>query len=90
MNEKKSAVEKRVDDFKQYGQSNCLIIHGCQNVSDSKPGENLETEKYVCNIINTSLQLKSTLQVQDLDIAHPRICSKSQVTKSQKAKLGML
>ena len=66
-----SAVEKRVDDLEQYGRSNCLIIHGCENVPDSKPGKTPETEKYVCNIINTNLQLESPLQVQDLDIAHP-------------------
>ena len=66
-----SAVEKRVDDLEQYGRSNCLIIHGCENVPDSKPGKTPETEKYVCNIINSNLKLESPLQVQDLDIAHP-------------------
>ena len=66
-----SAVEKRVDDLEQYGQSNCLIIHGCENVPDSKPGKTLKTEKYVCDIINSNLKLESPLQVQDLDITHP-------------------
>ena len=67
-----SAVEKRVDDLEQYGRSNCLIIHGHENVPDSKPGKTPETEKYVCNIININLQFESPLQVQDLDIAHPQ------------------
>ena len=53
-----SAVEKRVDDLEQYGRSNCLIIHGCENVPDSKPGKTPETEKYVCKIINTNLQFE--------------------------------
>ena len=43
-----SAVEKWVNDLEQYGQSNCLIIHGCKNVPDSKSEKNPETEKYVC------------------------------------------
>ena len=33
--------------------------------------KNPETEKYVCNIINASLQLETPLQVQNLGIAHP-------------------
>ena len=74
--ERISAVEKRVDDLEQYGKFNCLIIHGCENVPDLKPGKISEIEKYVGNIINTSLQFESPLQVQDLDIAHPLLSKK--------------
>ena len=35
-----------MDDLEQYGRSNCLIIHGCKIVLDSKPGKTPETEKY--------------------------------------------
>ena len=56
-----SAVQKRVNYLEQHGRPNCLTIHGCENVPDSKPGKNPETEKYVYNIINTNLQLESLL-----------------------------
>ena len=66
-----SAVERRQDDLEQYSRSNCLVIHGCENVSKSKPGKYLQIENFVCNILNKHLQLDSPLQANDLDIAHP-------------------
>ena len=66
-----SAVERRQDDLKQYSRSNCLVIHGCENVPKSKPGKYLEIENFVCNTLNEHLQLDSPLQENDLDIAHP-------------------
>ena len=66
-----SAVERRQDDLEQYSRSNCLVIHGCENVPKSKPGKYLEIENFVCNTLNEHLQLDSSLQENDLDIAHP-------------------
>ena len=66
-----SAVERRQDDLEQYSRSNCLVIHGCENVPKSKPGKYLEIENFVCNTLNKHLQLDSPLQANDLDIAHP-------------------
>ena len=66
-----SAVERRQDDLEQYSRSNCLVIHGCENVPKSKPGKYLEIEKFVCNTLNEHLQLDSPLQANDLDIANP-------------------
>ena len=66
-----SAVERRQDDLEQYSRSNCLVIHGCENVPKSKPGKYLEIENFVCNTLNEHLQLGSPLQANDLDIAHP-------------------
>ena len=66
-----SAVERRQDDLEQYSRSNCLVIHGCENVPKSKPEKYLEIENFVCNTLNEHLQLDSPLQANDLDIAHP-------------------
>ena len=66
-----SAVERRQDDLEQYSRSNCLVIHGCENVPKSKPGKYLEIENFVCSTLNEHLQLDSPLQANDLDIAHP-------------------
>ena len=66
-----SAVERRQDDLEQYSRSNCLVIHGCENVPKSKLGKYLEIENFVCNTLNEHLQLDSPLQANDLDIAHP-------------------
>ena len=66
-----SAVERRQGDLEQYSRSNCLVIHGCENVPKSKPGKYLEIENFVCNTLNEHLQLDSPLQANDLDIAHP-------------------
>ena len=61
--------EQKVDDLEQYGRSNCLIIHRCEEVS--KRGEYLEHEKYVYGLLNLNLKLNPPLQVNDIDIAHP-------------------
>ena len=66
-----SAVERRQDDLEQYSRSNCLVIHGCENVPKSKSGKYLEIENFVCNTLNEHLQIDSPLQANDLDIAHP-------------------
>ena len=61
--------EQKLDDLEQYGRSNCLIIHRCEEVP--KRGEYLEHEKYVCGLLNLNLKLNPSLQVNDIDIAHP-------------------
>ena len=66
-----SAVETRQDDLEQYSWSNCLVIHGCENVPNSKPRKYLEIKNFVCNTLNEHLQLDSPLQANNLDIAHP-------------------
>ena len=69
-----TAVEKTLNDFEQYVRSNCSIIHGYENdlTKKKKTGKNLETDKYMCNILNISLQLESALQIEDFDVAHPQ------------------
>ena len=66
-----SAVERRQDDLEQYSRSNCLVIHVCENLPQSKRGKYLEIENFLCYILNEHLQLDSPLQANDLDIAHP-------------------
>ena len=61
--------EQKLDDLEQYGRYNCLIVHKCENVP--KQGEYLENEKYICNILNQNLKLNPSLQVNDIDVAHP-------------------
>ena len=61
--------ERKLDDIEQYGRSNCLIVHRCEEVPNR--GEYLEHEKYACYILNQNLQLNPPLQVSDIDVAHP-------------------
>ena len=60
--------ERKLDDLEQYGRSDCLIVHRCEEVPNR--GEYLEHEKYACNILNQNLQLNPPLQVSDIDVAH--------------------
>ena len=71
-----SVVEKRQDHLEQYSRSNCLVIHGCENIPKSKPGKYLEIENFVCDTLNEHLQLDFPLQANDLDIAHPLLSKK--------------
>ena len=59
------AVEKQeqeLDDLKQYGRSNCLILHG--NYLDYRLS-NIETKKYVISTPNSCLVLTFTYTVSD-------------------------
>ena len=72
---RKKEQKQKLDDLEQYGRSNCLIVHKCENVP--KQGEYLENEKYICNILNQNLKLSPPLQVNDIDVAHPLPSSNS-------------
>ena len=62
-------VAQKQDDQEQYGRSNCLIVHKCEDIP--KSGEYLEHEKYICNKLNNTLPLETPLSVADIDVAHP-------------------
>ena len=60
--------EQYLDDLEQYGRSNCLILHG--NNIDHRISS-MDVEKYVLNIINTKLDLPTSISDSDIDICHP-------------------
>ena len=65
------AIEKQkqdLDDLKQYGRLNCLILN--ENNFDHRIS-NRETEKYVISTINSRLDLPFTISEKDIDICHP-------------------
>ena len=57
-----------LDDLEQYGRSNCLILHG--NNIDHRISS-MDVEKYVLNILNTKLDLLTSISDSDIDICHP-------------------
>ena len=61
--------ERRLDDMEQYGRSNCLILHGCKDLSP-KDAENKVVEKHVIDVLNSKLQLNTPLTSLDIDICH--------------------
>ena len=60
--------EQYLDDLEQYGRSNCFILHG--NNIDHRIS-NMDIEKYVLNILNTKLNLPTSVCDSDIDICHP-------------------
>ena len=60
--------EQYLDDLEQYGRSNCLILHG--NNIDHRISS-IDVEKYVLNILNTRLNLPTSISDSDIDICHP-------------------
>ena len=60
--------ERKLDDLEQYGRSNCLIVHRCDEVPNAR--EYLEHEKYVSNIQNQNSHLNLPLQVNNMDVTH--------------------
>ena len=60
--------EQYLDDLEQYGRFNCLILHG--NNIDHKISS-MDVEKYVLNILNTRLDLPTSVSDSDVDICHP-------------------
>ena len=65
---KVSINERRIDDLEQYSRSNCLILHGCQNVPAKATNEVFES--FVLNTLNSRLNLPSELTHSDIDISH--------------------
>ena len=65
---KVSISERRIDDLEQYNCSNCLILHGCQNVPVKATNEVFES--FVQNTLNSRLNLPSELTHSDIDISH--------------------
>ena len=68
MTEKIYQNERRIDSLEQYSRSNCLILHGCQDVP--KNASNFKFESYVCKKFNSNLQLSQSLKNGDIDICH--------------------
>ena len=59
--------EQYLDDLEQYGRSNCLILHW--NNIDHRISS-MDVEKYVLNILNTRLNLPTSVSDSDIDICH--------------------
>ena len=57
--------EQYLDDLEQYGRSNCFILHG--NNIDHRISS-MDVEEYVLNILNTRLNLSTTVSDSDIDI----------------------
>ena len=60
--------EQYLDDLEQYGRSNCLILHG-SNIDHRI--SSMDVEKYVLNILNTRINLPTSVSDSDIDICHP-------------------
>ena len=60
--------EQYQNDLEQYERSNCLILHG--NNIDHRIS-NMDVEKYVLNILNTRLDLPTSVSDIDINICHP-------------------
>ena len=60
--------EQYLDDLEQYERSNCLILHG--NNIDHRISS-MDVEKYVLNILNTRLDLSTSISDSDIDILSP-------------------
>ena len=69
MHQQMEKIRQRQDDLEQYGRSNCLIVHKCEDVP--KTGQYMEHENYICDKLNSLLPLDSPLKATDIDIAHP-------------------
>ena len=61
--------ERRMDDLEQYSRSNCLILHGCQNLP-AKSSDNEVFENFVLNTLNDKLQIEPQLSNHDIDVCH--------------------
>ena len=59
--------ERRMDE--QYSRSNCLILHGCQNLPP-KSSDNEVFENFVLNTLNDKLQIEPQLSDNDIDVCH--------------------
>ena len=57
--------ERRLDEMEQYGRSNCLILHGCKDLPP-KDAENKVVEKHVIDVLNSKLQLNTSLTSLDI------------------------
>ena len=62
--------EQYLDDLEQYGRSNCLILHG-NNIDHRISSIDVEKYEYVLNILNTRLNLPTSVSDSDVDICHP-------------------
>ena len=60
-------LESEIDNLKQYGRRNCLILHGLENVSNAQYNYN-DFVEFLINIINRKLNLALTTNC--VDIAH--------------------
>lgn len=67
-------LEKSVDDLEQYGRSNCLILHGCDEKkippTSGREGSYNKFLDYLLSVLNRNLKLDFTITKNDIDIAH--------------------
>ena len=73
-----SNLENAVDDLQQYSRRNCLILHGCTNMPESKSNYDA-FEADVVKILNH--HLKTSLSSNEIDVTHPLPPSKSGTSK---------
>ncbi|XP_077966266.1 uncharacterized protein LOC144419915 [Styela clava] len=66
-------LEKQHDDLEQYGRRNCIILHGCKSVPETKYDQ---FEDFVIKSLNSNLKLDSPIVKFDIDITH-KLRSKS-------------
>ena len=68
--------ERRLYDLEQYSRSNCLILHGCDDIPP-KESCNQVFENFVLSKLNSKLQLSTPLVNNDIDICHALSSKKS-------------
>ena len=61
-------TQKSLDDLKQYGRRNCLMVHGCTD--EPVGGKYPVLESYVTNKLNSELDLEYQIRSTDIDIFH--------------------
>ena len=61
--------ERAIDDLEQYSRRNCLILHGCCDIS-KKESAYAEFESYVVNKLNFRLGLSHHIKTFDIDTCH--------------------
>ena len=61
-------LEFSIDELKQYGRNNCLILHGLHNF----PNAHSNYDEFLLKVITTlNLHLNLSLDINRVDIAHP-------------------
>ena len=57
--------ERRLDDLEQYHISNCLILHGCDDIPP-KESSNQVLENFVLSKLNSKIQFSTPLLNNDI------------------------
>ena len=61
--------KKKMDDFEQYVRSNCIILHGCVNLSNENAGY-VTFENFVLGTLNSRPIFPHSPRNSDIDICH--------------------